>query len=197
MRKTLLALGLVAGLLVPSSVRAQYANTFPTRTTYVVSVAGQANTAASHAIAIEAGAAKAVRILRVCVTQPGIQTTAGIRILLLERTTAAGTDGVVTAEAAGATGAALARTTLDGTTAFSGVVRAKPTALGTQGATVAIIPIYVPTALAASQPTCRTWASIWDRPPRIPAGVANGIALRDPGAAGGASFAASVEFVEE
>lgn len=167
----------------------------PDTTTYQVSVSGQANTAASHAIAIEAGAQRAVQILKVCVTNPGTQTAAGFRILLLERTTAAGTGGAVTAEATGASTAALARTDSSGT-AFSGIVRAKPTP-GTQGATLAVLPVWVPTAAAFAQPVCLDFTDGFQRPPRIPAGTANGIALRDPGAAGGADFAAYAVFAEE
>lgn len=197
MRKIFPTLAFVAGLLCSSSALAQAAMyTYPQRSAFIVSVAGQANTAASHAIAIEAGAAKAVRILKVCVTNPGIKTTTGaFRVLLLERTTAAGTNGVITAQAAGATTAALAQTAASG--AFSGIVRAKPTALGTQGATLALLPIWVPTAAAFAQPVCLDFEGMYDRPPRIPAGVANGIALRDPGAAGASDFAAFIVFSEE
>jgi len=183
-------------LLFASSARAaQMQAAPPSGTAYIASVAGQANTAASHAIVIEAGAQRAVRILKVCATHPGIQTTAGYRVLLLERTTGAGDAGVITAEAANATAASLAKG--DAGSAFSGIVRAKPTTLGTQGATLAALPIWVPTAGAAFVPTCLDFTSGYDRPPRIPAGVAHGIALRDPGADGGASFAAYVVFAEE
>lgn len=195
MRTIALALGLLAGLF-PHAAAAQAAMTyFPGKTAFVASVTGQANTAAAHAIAIEAGASTAVRILRVCVTNPGIQDVAGFRILLFERTTTAGTAGVVTAQATNAAAAALAQTTATG--AFSGIVRAKPTGLGTQGATIAALPIWVPTAAAFAQPVCLDFTGIYDRPPRIPKGTANGIALRDPGAAGGAGFAAYVVFAEE
>lgn len=197
MRKLILALGLAAGLtLMPSRTPAAETLTWPTGVAHVASVSGQANTAASHAIAIEAGATRAVRVLRVCVNQPGTQTTAGFRVLLLERTTAAGTAGAVTAEASSAT-AALARLSGPVASAFSGVVRAKPTGLGTQGATLAVLPVWVPTAAAFAQPVCLDFSRPYDRPPRIPPGVTNGIALRDPGAAGGANFAASITFVEE
>lgn len=197
MRKTSLALGLVAGLLFASSALAQGAQlTYPNAPAYIAAVSGQANTAAAHAIAIEAGANRGVRILRVCVTQPGTQTTPGFRALLLERTTAAGTGGVISAEAAGASTAALARTHSLGA-AFSGIVRALPSPVGTQGATLAVLPIWVPSAAAFAAPVCLDFQGMYDRPPRVPKGTANGIALRDPGASGAAGFAAYVVFAEE
>lgn len=191
-----LVLGAVLALLALPALAVQTEIVPPAGTAYVAAVSGQANTTASHAIAIEAGAQRAVRVLKVCVTNPGTQTSAGFRVLLLERTTAAGTNGVVTAEAAGAPTAALARQDSGGS-AFSGVVRAKPTGLGTQGATLAVLPVWVPTSAAFAQPVCLDFTNPYDRPPRIPAGTANGIALRDPGAAGGANFAAYVVFAEE
>lgn len=194
MRPILVLLALALALPARAqTVRFTYAET----TTYVAAVSGQANTAASHAIAIEAGAQRAVRILKVCVTNPGTKTTAGaFRVLLLERTTTAGTGGAVTAEAANASGAALARLDSNGP-AFSGVVRAKPTALGTQGATLAVLPIWVPVTAAFAQPVCFDFTGGLEGPPRAPAGTANGIALRDPGVAGAADFAAYVVFREE
>jgi hypothetical protein len=197
MRKSTIALGLVAWLLIPFAALAQAAQpTFPQRAAFIASVSGQANTAAAHVLAVEAGASRAVRLLRVCVTNPGAQTTPGFRVLLLERTTAAGSGGVVTAEAAGASSAALARTH-GGVGAFSGIVRALPSALGSQGATLAVLPIWVPGAVAFAQPVCLDFGGIYDRPPRIPAGTANGIALRDAGAVGATGLAAFVVFAEE
>jgi len=196
MRRFLLA-AIAAVCTLAQPALAEPLDTLKLGTPYIVAVSGQANTAASHAIAIEAGAQKGVRILRVCVTQPGIQTTAGLRVLLLERTTAAGTAGAVTPEAAGAPTAAAGREDAGLGAAFSGVIRAKPTALGTQGATIAALPVYVPTALAAFVPICIDFTHRFARPPRVPPGTANGIALRDPGATGGASFAAFIELVEE
>ncbi len=194
MRKTFLALGLVAGLILPTFGAAQV-YPFGQRNAFIASVAGQANTAASHAIAIEAGAGAALRILRACVTNPGTQTTPGFRVLLLERTTAAGTGGEITAEAVNASTASLAKVHNSGA-AFSGIVRAKPTP-GTQGATLALLPVWVPSSAAYAQPVCLDFTSGYDRQPRVPKGTANGIALRDPGAAGAAGFAAYVVFAEE
>jgi len=197
MRKLLLALGLVAGLLFSTSARAQGAQlTYPNPPAYVASVAGQANTAAAHALVVEAGASRAVRILRVCVTNPGTQTTPGFRVLLLERTTTAGDNAAITAEAAGASTSALAKTHSLGA-AFSGLVRAKPTTPGAQGATLALLPIWVPSAAAFATPVCLDFGGMYDRPPRVPKGTANGIALRDPGASGAQFFAAFIVFAEE
>jgi hypothetical protein len=60
-----------------------------------------------------------------------------------------------------------------------------------------MLPIWVPTAAANFSQTCLDFSGGYLRPPRIPAGTANGIALRDPGATGGASFAAYIVFAEE
>src|SRR5574337_136648 len=137
------ALSIAAALLLCGSAAAQSEQLVPRRTAHLASVTAQANTAASHIIAVESGASKAVRVLKVCITNPGAQTTAGVRVLLLERTTAAG-----------ASTAALAAMSLPPGPAFSGIVRAKPTGLGTQGATIALLPIWVPAAAAAASPVC-------------------------------------------
>jgi hypothetical protein len=161
-----------------------------------VTVAGQANTVASHAIAVEAGTAKRIFLKKIIVTQPGTATAAAVRTLLLERTTTAGTAGAVTAEAANATAAALSK--LDaGDAAFTGTVRAKPTALGTQGATIMTIPVFVPAAIAAFNPITIDLEQIFGKPVIVSAGVTNGIALRDPGATGGTGFGAIFIFSEK
>lgn len=151
--------------------------------TYCVSVSAQANTAATEAIVIEAPAGGAVRIQRIEITAPGIQTTAGVRILQVLRTTTAGTGGAVVP------------TVMDGSdAAYGGIARAKPTA-GTESTVLFEIPLFVPTALAAFVPIMVDFAAVDSlKTPVIPAGVANGIALKDPGAAGGAGFAARIWF---
>lgn len=150
---------------------------------YVVDVSAQANTAATEAITIEAPAGNAVRIQRVEITQPGKQTTAGIRVLSLLRTTTAGTGGTVTPAPLD---------TADG--AYPGICRAKPTA-GTESTVLATIPVYVPTALAAFVPITIDFSTMDSiKCPVIPAGTANGIALKDPGAAGASDFSARIWF---
>lgn len=151
--------------------------------TYTVCVNGQANTASGHSIVIEAPSGNAVRILHVRILQPGLQTSAGIRVLQLIRTSTAGTGGTVTP---------VAHDPSD--SAYGGICRAKPTP-GTTGSVIQEIPVYVPAALAAFSPIDIDFDYVsQEKAPTIAAGTANGIALLDPGASGGASFAASITF---
>jgi hypothetical protein len=155
--------------------------------TFTASVSGQANTASSDSIAIESGATKIVRIRRIIIMHPGSQTTAGLRVLQLLRTTTAGTAGVIVPAPADT-----------GDTAFSGIVRAKPTGLGTAGTVLLNIPVFVPTALAAFTPIILDMDALGlAKSFKGIAGITNGFSLRDPGAAGGANFAATVIFTEE
>lgn len=155
---------------------------------YCVSVSAQANTVAIEAIVIEAFAATAslsgaVRIQRIEITAPGIQTAAGVRVLQVIRTTTVGT------------GSAVTPTVLDSAdVAYPGIARAKPTA-GTETTVLFEIPLFVPTAIAAFVPIIVDFSGVADlKSPVIPTGVANGIALKDPGAAGGSGFAARIWF---
>lgn len=151
--------------------------------TYTVTVNAQANTASGDSIVIEAPAGSSVRILKVRILQPGIQTAAGVRLLQLVRRTTAGTGGAVTP------------TVHDpADSAYGGICRAKPT-VGTLGAVIQDIPVYVPAAVAAFVPITIDFGMLaQDKAPVIAAGTANGIALLDPGAAGGSGFAASITF---
>lgn len=154
--------------------------------TYVASVSAQANTAASDSIAIESGAALVTRLRRLIIWHCGKQTTAGIRLLTLIRTTTVGTGGAFTPPGS------------DQTEIFSGIVRAKPTALGTAGVTLLTVPLFVPTALAAFTPLIFDLDALGlAKSFKIPVGVANGISLRDPGAAGCTDFSAMIVFTEE
>lgn len=154
--------------------------------TYIASVSNQANTASSDSIAVESGISKIVRIRRIIIFQPGIQTTAGLRILQLLRTTTPGTAGIITPASS------------DSVEAFTGTVRAKPTSLGTAGTVLLNIPVFVPTALAAFTPIVIDLDAIgFAKSFKGVAGINNGFALRDPGAAGGANFFATIIFTEE
>lgn len=153
---------------------------------YVVSVSGQANTAASDSIVVEspAGAgtgAPAIRLKRLIIMQPGTQTTAGLRVLQVARKTTAGTAGAVTPAST------------DGIGTFGGVCRAKPTTPGTTGAVLLSIPVLVPAAAAAFVPID---IPLGDYGITASDGITNGLALIDPGAAGAAGFAASLIFEE-
>lgn len=156
--------------------------------TYCVSRAGVAPTTATELITIEAFAATAslsgaVRIQRIEITQVGSQTTAGIVVLQLLRTTTAGTGGVVTP------------TVMDpADPAYPGICRANPTA-GTESTVLLDIPIYVPAAIGAFVPIVIDMATVDSiKTPVIPAGTANGIALKHPGAAGAANFGCRIWF---
>jgi hypothetical protein len=156
------------------------------KATYCASVSGQANTAASDSIVIESGTTKIVRIRKILILNPGTQTTAGFRVLQLLRTTTAGSAGAITPIPFDASDAA-----------FSGIVRAKPTSLGTAGVVLMNIPVWVPAAGASFAPMIIDFDNDPEKAPTGIAAVANGLALRDPGATGGANFAASIIFTEE
>ncbi len=152
--------------------------------TFVASVSAQANTAASDAIAIEAGPSMVTRLQRIIIFHPGKQGTAGIRLLSLVRTTTPGTAGIVTP------GSCVSTET------FSGIVRAKPTALGAAGAVIMTFPIFVPAALAAFTPIIIDLDAFGlAKSMKITAG--GGISLRDPGAASATDFAAAIVFTEQ
>lgn len=151
--------------------------------TYTVTVNGQANTATGHSIVIEAPAGNAVRIMHVRILNPGSQTSAGLRLLQLIRTTSAGTGGTVTPAP---------HDTAD--SPYGGIARAKPTT-GTESTVLQDIPVYVPTAVGAFTPIDLDFGDVsQEKAFTIAAGTTNGIALKDPGAAGGANFSASITF---
>lgn len=154
--------------------------------TFIASVSGQANTAASDIVAIESGATKIFRIRRIIIFQPGNQTAGGVRVLQLLRTTTAGSAGAVVPASC------------DASESFSGIVRAKPTGLGAAGTVLFSIPVFVPTALGAFSPIIVDLDALGlAKSMKCLIGIANGIALRDPGAAGGAALGATIVFSEE
>jgi hypothetical protein len=159
------------------------------KATYILSATGQANTAAGQSVAIEAGAAKTVRIRKIAIMQVGTQTSAAFRTLTIKRTTAAGSSGAVTPAPCDTSDAA-----------YTGICRAKGTD-GTAGTTLFTFPFWVPTAAANAQPLLiwppATGVTEADKDLTIAAGTANGIAVDDSGAAGGANFAIMVVFTEE
>jgi hypothetical protein len=156
--------------------------------TYCVSVTAMTPTAAQELITIEAFAATAsltgaVRIQRIEITQVGLQTTGAVVILQLLRTTSAGAGGAVTP------------TVMDpADIAYPGIARKAPTA-GTESTVLFEIPVFIPAAAAAFVPIVIDLAAVDSlKTPVIAAGVANGIALKHPGAAGAAGFAARMWF---
>lgn len=160
-----------------------------TTPSYLASVSGQANTTSSDVIAIESGPTLVTRIRRIVILQPGTQTTAGLRLIQLVRTTTAGVAGTIVPPVMDPQA---------GDAPFSGTVRAKPTTQGAGGVVLLTIPVFVPAALAAFAPLIVDMDAVGlAKSVTIPVGTANGVALRDPGAAGGANLAAFVVFTEE
>jgi len=159
--------------------------------TYIESVAAKAMTAQGDIIAIESGAVKVTRIRRVIITHCGSQTSAGIVLLQLVRTTTPGAAGVVVPQIA------------DGASsdpAFSGIVRSSPTSLGTASVVLFQLPLFVPTLANIGPFTPQIYdmdALGLAKSMSIPVGVANGIAFRHPGAAGAANLGATIIFTEE
>lgn len=154
------------------------------KATYVASIHSKANTSNVNVIAIEAGASKTVRICRVVIVNPGKQTTAGLRVLTLVRTIAAGAGGFLLTPARMQTTDA----------AFSGIVR--ESSGGTDGESLMSIPVFVPSALETFEPLVIDFEDVAKRP-TIEPGTSNGITLKDPGASGASDFAAYVVFTEE
>jgi hypothetical protein len=147
------------------------------RPSYVVNFGAVAPTAASDLFAIEAGPNKIVRLQRVTIYNPGGQTTAGLVVINLVRTKTPGTLGVVLPEFIAPS---------DATPGFSGIVRASPTALGTQDASIAgDFAIWVPSPTpAAFSPLVLEMGGqgLTYKQPEAPPGY--GIAFRHPGAVG-------------
>lgn len=156
------------------------------KATYAVNFNRDA-TAAMDLCAIESGTTKIVRIRKIVITNPGIQGTAGLRTLSLIRTTTAGANNTVTPPK------------LDsGDGAYSGIAASGRTGgdLGTAGTTILSIPVYVPTALAAFSPIVIEFGDDAKAPTSI-AGIANGLSLRDSGAASAEKMCGFVIFTEE
>jgi hypothetical protein len=152
---------------------------------YTVSTGALAPTAAKELFVIESYAAAVVRLLRIVIWNVGSQTTPGVRLLQLLRTTTAGSSGAVTPAPLDAA---------DG--AYSGLCRVTPTA-GTESTVIDQIPIYVPSAAAAMAPIVIDFDGLRAlKAPAIPAGTANGIALKDPGATGAAGIYVTAYFTD-
>lgn len=153
------------------------------RATYVASVHNVAATAASHIIAIEAPSASKVHIARIVIWQTGTDSSNAIVDFQLIRTTTAGSGGTITPSP---------MDTADG--AYGGIVRSMGTA-GTAGVVLFYLPLDVPNSASSTPIAVLDFdGSRLGKGPTIAAGVANGIALTSPGAAGASLFSASIEF---
>ncbi len=152
--------------------------------TYVASVTAIAATTASQIIVIEAPTANRVFIRRIVIWNIGTDTSAGTVDFNLVRTTTAGTGGVITPAQMDTADAA-----------FGGVVRSLPSPGGTLGTVIFHMTIDVNNTATTQAPYIIDFdGNRAGKPPIIPAGTANGIALYSPGATGAAAFAASIEF---
>jgi hypothetical protein len=154
--------------------------------TYVASVQGLAPTAAGELVVVEAPIGTAVRLKRLVIVNVGMQTTANLVNLQILRTTGASSAGTL-----------ITPPPLDpADPVFGGVVRSLPT-IGTEATVLYNIPVWIPAALGPMDPIIIDWDGLREvKAPVIPAGATvSGIALKHPGSAGAASFAAYLEFV--
>lgn len=162
---------------------------------YRVSTAGTSlATAASHNLQIMAGASLNVYIRRIRVFQTVVATTAALAPFTLFRLTTAGTGGTV-----------VTPRPLDTTDAASGATAMTlPTVKGTEGVEIESLVGYLLQTLGASLgvPQMALLAE-WDfrsgprqKSLRIPAGTANGIAVKNINAQAAASALVVAEFTE-
>lgn len=144
-------------------------------------------TAADHLLQIMAGASLNVRIRRIYVRQAAAVTAASSSGIDVVRLTTAGTGGT-----------AVTPRPLDTADAAAGcTAQTLPTAKGTEGSIVLEDRI----GLIQTQPVVDTAKMEWRQSPNakpliIPAGVANGIAIKNLNANAGASVTITVELVE-
>ena len=148
-------------------------------------------TAQMDMFAIECGANRCVRLQRIVIDNPGALTAGALVGLTLVFTTAAGTGSVVTPVAVD-----------QYDSPFTGICRSGNTGgnLGTAGSTLATYTLWTPTTPAgAFTPLVLEMGGQGQvyKQPTVKLGVANGIALRHPGAAGAAGFVGYAVFVEE
>jgi hypothetical protein len=149
-------------------------------------------TAAAHALQIMAGASLHVYVRLFLVTQSVVATTAALARLNIVRLTTAGTGGTVVTPSSFDTGDAAA-----GATGMT-----LPTVKGAEGASLwlqaAMYIQTVPTGGPASAPTLfdRDYRNVRSKSIRIPAGAANGIAVKVTDAVAGANVVLMAEIVE-
>jgi hypothetical protein len=144
-----------------------------------------AATAASHVLQLMAGSALNVRIKRITIKQVAVATTAAACRIEIVRLTTAGTGGTAITPAKADNGDAAS-----GATAMS-----LPTVKGAEGAVFAPITFGVVAAVPPN-PIGGSWESKADmKNIIIPAGTANGIALKAVGNAG-LTLDVTIEFTE-
>jgi hypothetical protein len=147
-------------------------------------------TAAAHVMQLMAGASLNVYVRRISVFQYVAATTAALAPLSLVRLTTAGTGGTSVTPAA-----------LDTSDAASGAAAMTlPTVKGTEGVQVGVhtaaLIQTVPVGGGSALLTEWNFDSLRRKGLRIPAGAANGIALKNVAAQAGASVVVEIEFTE-
>ena len=141
-------------------------------------------------LAVESGPTKITRIRRLVISNPGFGTAAALLTFEVIRTTAVGSGGTTSAPALYDTSGTDA--------AFSGICRKDGSTI-TAGTQLRTFSIFQPATAAGSfSPFVYEFYGQIAKALVIPAGTANGIALRCiNGNAGAAGFACSFEFTEE
>jgi hypothetical protein len=154
------------------------------RTTWAVNLTNAAPTVAYDLIQLRAPSTYGVIVTRMCIWNPGSQTTAGLRTLSLVRvnTPSAGTS---------VTPSPLE----DGGASFAGTAYTMASAGGTVTATLYAMSLYVPGAVGSFVPLIIDFDELGLG--QAPTVAANGaICLRDSGASGAANLSVTLEFAQ-
>ena len=155
--------------------------------TYTVSISGTSiATANDHVIALNAGASLKLRIRRIYIRQAGLAGAANTGLFEIRRLTSLGTGG-----------STLGPANYDPTDATAGATaKALPTAKGTETDRLQVATL----TMVAAQPTTGIeweWRQMpGTKPIIVPAGTANGIAIKSVTAIASATVAAVIEFDE-
>jgi len=161
---------------------------FPYATYSVVAAAVSGATAASHIIQIMAGATLPVRVRRIELTYVGAAAAVATYSMQVFRLTTAGTGGT-----------AITPRPYDSADAASGATAMTlPTAKGTEGVQLGQKSLWVMTA--AIPPNSKN-DFVWEQKPGekaiiIPAGTANGIAIKNPTGVAAVTYDVWIELVE-
>jgi hypothetical protein len=166
----------------------------PYLATYVVSttVAISLATANSHVYQVMAGASLNLYIRRIRIYQVGLATASALIHFQLWRLTTAGTGGTAHGSAA--------RDSTDAAAGFAGMDL--PTVKGTEGAFIDAATAMLIQTVPLGGPGQASLIAEWDfdllrtKPPRIPAGAANGIALKNTTGAAAATVVPVFEITE-
>jgi hypothetical protein len=163
---------------------------YPLASYSVIAVNISAATINDHTLQIMAGGSLNVRIRRITIEQSANATTAALQVYAVLRLTTAGTGGT-----------AVTPRPFDTADAASGATAMTlPTAKGTEGVELMRNAIILRQAISATA-TQLDDAVIWEQKPGmkpiiIPAGTANGIAIKNLVATAAATMIVNVEFVE-